>query len=228
MVFLWVSLYGVTYMVSENIILGKGMYPWILPVNMLVYTLLLILWIWRSGMHRNIGFVVAETCSVSKWIEIIPVFILPVYNLLMARGADFSLYQILLMFSVSVTEEIFFRGFLLHMLIKHSRICGIILSSIVFSLLHGANVFQGADFDYTWMQMICAFSSGICYSIATVQTGSLLPAIVAHILTNITGIAEMAEPGWKVSGLWVMITLHIWWGIHKSCEIYKIDKEIRS
>lgn len=228
MIFLWVALYGIVYTISEMLLLTIGLTSWMLPINMLLYTVTLIIWVWRSGEYRSIGFKLPLTITALEWIGIWPIFSLAGYNLLMTRGSGFNPQQILLMLSVSITEELFVRGYLLRSLMKHGNFWSIVLSSTVFSLLHGANLLRGADLGYTCIQIYTAFVSGICYGAVAVRTGCLFPTIAAHFLTNITGSAHIPQTGWEYIGLWTVVLFCACWGIWQICIICKTDKEIVS
>ncbi|MBQ8238114.1 MAG: CPBP family intramembrane metalloprotease [Oscillospiraceae bacterium] len=198
------------------------------PWAMLLYALMLILWICRTGRAQTIGLRIPVPCSPRAWLNMLPLFLLPGYNLMTADGFAPDLPTAALMLCAAVTEEIFFRGFLLHFLARRSKTAGIYLTSILFSILHIVNLTQNIDPVYTWMQVICAFASGLCYSTVTISIGSLLPCIAAHFLTNITGSAAAPDPGWETNVLWSCIAACICWGTLHSYKIRKFDKEIQS
>lgn len=73
---------------------------------------------------------------------------------------------------------------------------GVLLSALVFELSHGH--FYQSD-PVVLLLFLSGFSAAICWAHATVQTGSVVPAIVAHGLGN---VPEPATP----PGLGVMVT----------------------
>ena len=191
---------------------------------MLLYTAALIFWIFRWGRGGSVGF----RRPVGSWIPALPLLILPGYNLLTWGEATLDLPDVLLMVAVAATEEIFFRGFLLDFLAKRGRFSGVFWTSILFALLHGLNLLQGADPEYTWMQMIWAFGMGLCYGAATIRMESILPCILAHCAVNVTGLCASwpPQPGWETIILWVCVAICICWGLRQSLIIRKFDKEI--
>lgn len=228
MVYLWVALYGLTHMCSEMLSWAIPGTFRITPWAMLLYTLMLILWICRTGRAQMIGLRIPVPCSHSKWLNLLPLFLLPGYNLMTADGFAPDLPTAALVLSAAITEEIFFRGFLLHFLAKRSKTAGIYLSSILFSISHMVNLTQNIDPVYIWMQVICAFASGLCYSSAAIRFSSLLPCIAAHFLTNITGSSRSPQSCPEMAGLWLCIAVCIFWGIREGFKIRKFHKEIQS
>lgn len=229
MVYLWAALYGLTHTLSEYIsIMFLSSATWPVPAAMLLYTLLLIRWIFRSGNARDVGLCIQPLLFPGKWLYLLPLFLLPCYNLLTAEGFTIGLPSFLLMLSVCVTEEIFFRGFLLRFLAKRNITAGLLLTNILFALFHLVNLTRGADPGYTLIQTVCAFAAGLCYSTAAIRSGSLLPCMAAHFLTNITGSSTSVQSGWKSAGLWLCIAIYLCWGILQSLTIRKFNKEIQS
>lgn len=72
-----------------------------------------------------------------------------------------------------VLEELIFRGVLLEGLRKYGNLFGIVMSSVLFGLMH-QNI----------AQCIPAMCIGFVFAVMTVKSGSLIPAMFAHILNN--------------------------------------------
>ena len=228
MVFLWAALYGLTYTLAERIAAFLSSATWPVPAAMLLYTLLLICWVFRSGHTRDVGLCIPSLLPPGKWLYLLPLFLLPAYNLLTADSFSTNLPAVFLTLSVCVTEEIFFRGFLLRYLAKRNMAVGLLLTNILFALFHLVNLTRGADPGYTLVQTVCAFAAGLCYSTATIQSGSLLPCMAAHFLTNITGSDASVPSALESAGLWLCIAAYLCWGILQSLSIRKFNKEIQS
>ncbi len=94
---------------------------------------------------------------------------------------DYATYSIkdIIIYYVSVAvvpacvEEFAFRGIVLGVLRKHSDSLAIIVSSIMFGLMHG-----------NFMQIPFAFVVGLILGFVVVKTNSLLPGIIIHFLNN--------------------------------------------
>ena len=79
------------------------------------------------------------------------------------------------------------------------RICGfgdmdkifkiaILLPSIIFGLIHIANIFGGANIFATLLQVIYATSFGLMCSLFLYKTNNIIPCMICHSFTNITDI----------------------------------------
>ncbi|MGN0664943.1 MAG: lysostaphin resistance A-like protein [Huintestinicola sp.] len=72
-----------------------------------------------------------------------------------------------------IVEELVFRGVLLDGLCKYGNRFGIIMSSVLFGLMHE-----------NFIQCIPTICIGLVFASITVRTGSLIPSIAVHILNN--------------------------------------------
>jgi membrane protease YdiL (CAAX protease family) len=86
----------------------------------------------------------------------------------------------------SIFEEVIFRGVLLtYLLHKYSKRKAIIFSSFGFAIIHIFNILGGRDPVWVVGQIIWAFMLGLFYGYLFVQTGSLLPNMLFHYLSNV-------------------------------------------
>lgn len=72
-----------------------------------------------------------------------------------------------------VLEELLFRGVFLDALKKYGNAFGIIMSSILFGLMH-----------QNFTQCLPAMIMGFFFAAVTLKSGSLIPAIIIHIINN--------------------------------------------
>lgn len=91
-----------------------------------------------------------------------------------------------------VVEELLFRGAILRSLLDWERISdtrwiAVVITAFLFSLIHLNPV-----------QMPGAFIGGLIYGYVTIQTGSLVPAIVMHIVNNTSAcvLGRIVEQGY--------------------------------
>lgn len=183
MVSLWVATYGLTYVLSSWLFGSES--PWSVPLAMAGYTTSLLLWLFRTGRFRALGL--RPVRRMPPWVYPV-LLLLPVWNLLTAGGFSADPPTILLMLSVCAAEELFFRGFLLRRLMRYGVLPGMLLSSGIFALFHLVNLLGGGSPGYVWLQVLCAFTVGVCYSAVAIRLGSLFPCFLAHFLTNITAV----------------------------------------
>ena len=185
MFFFWVFLYGLLYSAAEAAAPLTGNSPWLTPLAMLGYILLLFCWLIRTKRLSCMGLSPIRLRSGRDLLYLIPLILLPVLNLTGIMAPP-PLHYILLMFCVCVAEELLFRGCLLSVLIRRLGKWGILWASLAFSLMHGVNLLSGVPLSYVLMQMLLAFFAGIYYSLTRIYFKSLYPCIAAHFLTNIT------------------------------------------
>ena len=110
-------------------------------------------------------------------------FIEKVFNLATALPP-----QSMLLFAqmFSSLEEVAFRGVLLTMLLrKGSPRNAIIYSAAAFGLLHLPGVFTGTPIVFVLGQVVWAFLFGLFYGYIFIKSGSLLPSMAIHWLSNV-------------------------------------------
>lgn len=205
MVLLWIILYGAAYTLATR--LPREASPWLVSLVMLGYVGALLLWIFRTGKAHHLGLCVPRHIN---WIPYLPLLMLPVYNLFTSNDFPPELSRLLLMLAVCAAEELFFRGFLLRFLRKYGTLAAIILSSSVFALFHFCNLPGGGNLSVILPQVVCAFAAGVCYGSALEASKSLLPAFMAHFLTNITAGPTASAP---TPLLWLCIAAYGCYGI---------------
>lgn len=119
-----------------------------------------------------------------KMLWFAPIIIIEL--IVFTTGIDFSqkisAYVTLFFFTVfvGISEEVFFRGIILNEL-KTKRIqSAIIISSLLFAVLHLANLAGGINIKYAILQVLFAFIFGVVAAQMTILTKSLTPAIIWH------------------------------------------------
>lgn len=90
---------------------------------------------------------------------------------------DIIIYYLSYAVIPAFAEEFAFRGIVLGCIRKHSDSLAIIISSVMFGLMHG-----------NFMQIPFAFIVGLVLGFVTVKTNSLIPAIIIHFLNNATSV----------------------------------------
>ena len=86
---------------------------------------------------------------------------------------DVLLFYVTVAILPALVEEFAFRGVILGKLRKHSDSLAVLVSAVVFGLIHG-----------NFTQIPFAFVVGLVLGYITVKTNSLLPAIIIHFLNN--------------------------------------------
>lgn len=131
--------------------------------------------------NRSVNYSVKNTKAVFYFLPLLFIELI-----VFISGITFSnkipYYIVLLIFTafVGISEELFFRGIILNILINKSAKYAIFVSSILFSILHLTNIASGASIKYVMLQVIFAFLFGIVAAQITVITQSIVPAITWH------------------------------------------------
>ena len=82
---------------------------------------------------------------------------------------------------VGLSEELMYRGVILQgFLINNSKVKAVIMSSILFSLLHVVNLFAAISFHDLLIQLINTFIYGVFASCLALKIGTILPFIITH------------------------------------------------
>ena len=188
--FFWIYLYGLTHTVSRYVPdpfhLPNGM----TAPAMMLYLLALLLWLLRTGRGLLIGLHRPARLASTEIIRLFPLLVLPVCNLLHTKQPFASWDTLVILLCAAVAEELLFRGWLLTRLLSRP-ITAVCLTSAVFALLHTVNFSNTASLQPVLLQMLCAFCFGLSCGAVTLRLKSLLPAICAHVLVNLTGASAL-------------------------------------
>ena len=110
-------------------------------------------------------------------------FILRVFDLSLALP---PISMLLFAVFYSMFEEVAFRGVFLTMLLeKHPQRTAIIYSATAFGAVHFLSVFAGQALVHTLGQVVWAFLFGLFYGYLFIKSGSLLPPMIIHWLSNV-------------------------------------------
>ena len=215
MIFWWVALYGLLH----TFVMNRA--QWIIASVMMLYTLFFLIWICWSGQKDNIGLNVIQEFGVKDSLYLFPLSLLPICNLMIGKDGCIDFWSSIFIMSVAIIEELFFRGFMLHFFVRQSRMLGVLLTSIIFALFHCVNLIQNDDHIYVFLQVICAFSVGLCFAATTIKYNSLIPCLVVHFLINVTGIINPISVGnsKEVCGLWICIAVYLFYAVFLYKEI---------
>ncbi|MEW6607135.1 MAG: CPBP family intramembrane glutamic endopeptidase [bacterium] len=107
------------------------------------------------------------------------------------------IYRVILFFieclSVGFFEEVLFRGILLIVLVeklehvKGGTLISILISSLIFGLLHLVNLFDGATLGSALLQVGYSFLMGILWATLYLKTGNLWLVMILHAVYNFFG-----------------------------------------
>lgn len=144
----------------------------------------------RSGYT---GGTVVNTCSIGLGIQtgaqLVALFvagILAKFNLQSAT-ADLTIHNnaawsVIIMYFYAcllgpLLEELLYRGVILQGLRKYNERLAIIVSALIFGLMH-----------QNYQQFILAFALGLLLATVTLKYESIVPSVITHIIVNTTGV----------------------------------------
>ena len=96
--------------------------------------------------------------------------------------------------SVGFFEEVVFRGVILILFLQNSPktkqgiLFSIIASSAIFALMHLFNLFSGAGFGQTVLQIGYSFLMGLMFSVLLIKTKNIWLPVILHSLYNFGGL----------------------------------------
>ena len=176
--------------VLSNIIIKKpnsinALVEIIFPIGIIIY-------LKNKKLLSYYGINSLKKLNYKNLLFFIPMIIISIANLSFGIHINYSWQQILLisiaMLGVGFSEEILFRSFLIRAVQNKNTKIAILLPSIIFGLIHIANIFGGANIFATLLQVIYATSFGLMCSLFLYKTNNIIPCMICHSFTNITDI----------------------------------------
>jgi membrane protease YdiL (CAAX protease family) len=184
-------------------------------ISYLFALLIIILLIRNKERAGYFGF-----CKIKTNIKLLlfmPILFIPLINLFYLLMPESIIAQSIFMciaygIYVGIIEELIFRSFLFRAIEERINYrWAIIISSIVFGLFHIVNL-NSMPIEFVILQIVYAMAIGIILSIIFYITQSLLPCIIIHALTNITGFlfAENMQFEIELTGLLIFIIIDVY------------------
>ena len=166
-----------------------------------LFSILLIILIFTLKKVKYYGL--TKVSNLKKYLYFIPLILIVSVNLWNGININNSskeiTFYIINMINIGFIEEIIFRGFLFKMIEKDSVKTAILISAITFGIGHIINLFNGADFIKTLMQICYATSIGYLFVIIFYKSKSLIPCIITHSLVNALSIFNIQSQSFTSS-----------------------------
>jgi len=192
MIFIWVILYGIIFVISEKLSFLIGIDHIITIFTLLIFVICFIIYtLKKSKQNEEINVFLIKNFKFNKdFFLMIPLLCFPLFNLIIFR-ANFDIMILILMVSICMLEELFFRKYLLEAIIRKNKTLGFFLSALIFALFHFSNILNNSSILYISLQIIVAFFVGLCYNGLVLKYQSILPTFLLHLLTNICGVGDL-------------------------------------
>lgn len=203
----WIVLYTVSMGNLRN--LGDNS-PYMM-IGLIVISVLMFLFVWKNGLLEKYGLSAwAKNSRDMLWF--LPLWITASFNLWGGIAPHYPLpgqiFAVVSMALVGFAEELIFRGFLFKAMLKDGNaISAVIVSSVTFGVGHIVNLFTGHEFVETLMQIVFAVAFGFMVTMAFYKSGSLLPCILAHSVTDVFSLFSAGEASSLLN--WIIHTVTV-------------------
>ena len=198
---LWIVLYTVSMGTLRN--LGDDS-PWML-LGLIVISAAMYWFVRKYGLTEKYGLAGwAKNSRAMLWF--LPLWLIASCNLWGGVSVRYPLpgqiFAVVSMALVGFAEELIFRGFLFKAMLKNGNVrTAVIVSSVTFGLGHILNLFTGHDLIPTLIQVVFAVAFGFAVTMAFYKSGSLLPCILAHSLTDVFSTFAVNEVSPILNGI---------------------------
>jgi len=180
---LWIVLYIV---INSYAVQNFGITDYRSVIVNTLFSIALVLFIVSLKGVSYYGF--TKVANAKKYLYFLPLVLIVSVNLWtginIVNTPSEILCHMLNMLNVGFIEEIIFRGLLFRMMEKDNVKSAIIVSSVTFGIGHIVNLFNGAEFLPTLLQIVYAMSIGYLFVIIFHRSKSLVPCIITHSLFN--------------------------------------------
>ena len=158
----------------------RGAVIWGLVIITLAYYIIRFKGISKLGFHG------AEKGAAKRMLYFVPLLLIAfspfAAGINLNGGAAFILANFFLTLGIGMAEEIFFRGIICGLWLKHGTIKAMIISSVLFGFSHLLNIAGGAEVGETVLQICFALVYGMVFALIFAESGSLLPCVLLHAL----------------------------------------------
>ena len=190
---LWILLYTVPMGNLRN--LGDDS-PYMM-IGLIVISALMFLFVWKNGLLEKYGLS-AWAKNSGRMLWFFPLWIIASLNLWGGVAPKYPLpgliFAAVSMALVGFAEELIFRGFLFKAMLKDGNVkAAVIVSSVTFGLGHIMNLLTGHEFVETLVQVVFAVAFGFIVTMVFYKSGSLLPCILTHSLTDVFSLFAAGE-----------------------------------
>jgi len=185
----WIVAYVVLASIGDNLSAEIGVLKVITLPILIILSAVLFFFVGKNGLTEKYGLCKPHL-SGAKMLFYAPLIVLLTANLWYGVALNASpletLLYILSMFCVGFLEEIIFRGFLFHAMVKNGVKSAVIISSITFGIGHIVNLINGSGMDFlsNLLQVIYAMAIGFAFVMIYYKTKSLMPCILTHSIFN--------------------------------------------
>lgn len=198
------SLIGMTFVsfydlnISQDLLiseLSEGIHVRVLGT--IVFALLMALMGYSLLQYRPVHwkmFVYVVLPGIIIAINNLPIIAFLDDRAMMTESLEVFFLFVLFCISIGLFEEVVFRGLILTVLLqrlpetKQGILIAIVLSSLIFGVIHFVNLVAGASPLDTLLQIGYSFLMGMLWAVVYLKTKNLWMAILLHAMYNMSGL----------------------------------------
>ena len=220
----WIWIYVAALSLADALSGALGVEKSITAPLGLVLSVILWIWLRGHGMKETHGLRPFRGNN-AQYLYFLPLMVICSSNLwfgvrLALSPLETGLY-LLSMLCVGFLEEVIFRGFLYGALRERGVRFAILISGATFGIGHIVNLFNGAQFLPTLLQVCYATAIGVLFTVIYHKSDSLRPCIIAHCAVNMLNAFAVERSNGEnilVAVLMVIIPLAYAYRLWKSTE----------
>jgi len=197
MLVLSVILYGSIY-VASSCLAQLLCADWIVGAMMLSYVLSIVFLAFFHKHKDRTPLLFPDRRSSKECLYYLPLCLTVLSNAFFVDRVALSVGSFMLMLAAAIGEELLFRYYLPGTFGKRGSLFGVLSSSVLFSVMHLANLLSNNDVAFVLLQAGTAFALGLCFSLTVVNTKRIGVCILIHFLINLTGSGEL-RVGWHAA-----------------------------
>ncbi len=163
----------------------------VLLALVVVVPIIVLGWWAETGFTRGINGWGVVLCIMPVVLVVLPVMLgLPF--VVGRASAPMLLTAAALVVLVGFVEEGLCRGLLLRSLLPGGIWASVLISSLLFSVLHLTNILSGLPWPYVMGQLLLAFGSGVLFAAIRLRTRSIWPSLLMHAAHDFPGVLLLA------------------------------------
>lgn len=180
-IYIFIMAIGMTLLKVNGINYGGSEMTKIL----LYVEIVLSLFAFLAYKHLNLKIFTLRVEYTHWFLPFILIFLASIFNILIygdfSNNTNLLLLCLLMTVLVGFSEELMFRGIILRIFLeKNSLNKAILISALLFSLLHSVNVLAGLDPLGVMLQLLSTFIFGIIYGCLAIIMKNIIPLIIFH------------------------------------------------
>lgn len=195
--FLTITWYYPELQIINTSIWGNQLFSWSGKLYSIVFALIMQISLKKNISLKDTGLTIKQNSNSIKFslIAVLLFFIIASSIGILSKKGDFNT-EVLLFLAImpGLGEELIYRGLLLGLLNKIFERkfkflgtnfgWGLILTSIVFGLLHGFNLNEDFRFQFDFITILMTGTYGFIYGMIRERSGSLVFPVIAHSATD--------------------------------------------